>query len=666
MSNNHIQSEKSYPLLGSSIELGGVRLRNRIIHASMTTRFARSSEVPENFINYHVNRARGGAAMIITEPLNMLPQQGDPRQINVQPGQNSDDLKRLADLVESEDCRLLGQIQHSGRGHREGGRNSQARGVSALPDGLSWTVPHVLSVSEIEDMITAFARSAAWLQSVGFSGIEISAAHGHLFHQFFSPESNHRQDRYGGDLDGRTHMIRDLIACIRVECGKNFILGVKLPGEDGVSGGVDLEAAKEITGKVGSTNECDYITYAWGAHADTLDWHLPDVHGPRHPYLNKIRELHSVIPDTPVAALGLITDPNEAERTLEDGSAELIMLGRSLVTDAAWASKSLQGREAQIRYCVSCNSCWGEIIAGNNLQCDNNPRLGEDDEANWWPRPSTNKKRVVIVGSGIAGMEAAWIAAARGHEVTLFGKSSEIGGKTKLHAALPGGENLSSIYDYQLLAARRAGVKIETGVNATLDDILTCQADSLVLATGSEIAWPDFLAVEYQNEGIFPDLREACLGLLSHTCRESGVAVIYDHDHTAMTYAAAEYMTGIFDEVVIITARERIATDVSLVNRQGIYRRLYKKNVKIIVCAKPTIDSRFEEAEVEYANIFTGERQIINDVALFTFANSRIPNDELVLPLRKAGLELRIIGDCWAPRTVLDATADGYQTGMYI
>ncbi|NKB37525.1 MAG: NAD(P)-binding protein [Gammaproteobacteria bacterium] len=657
-------TSQPYPILSSGFELAGKKLKNRVVHASMSTRFARISEVPDKFIDYHLNRARGGAAMTITEPLNMLSQQNDPRQLNVQVGRNADKLKRLADLVESADCRLLGQIQHSGRGHRDGGRNMRARGVSALPDGLSWTVPNAYSVSEIEDIIDEWAKSAAWLKSAGFSGVEISAAHGHLFHQFFSMQSNRREDRYGGELQGRVRIITDLIHSIRRECGKDFVIGAKLPGEDGIKGGIDLEQAESIAHLVSGSKECDYLTFAWGAHADTLDWHLPDAHGPRHPYMEKIRKLKTALPDTPIGALGYITDPNEAEHALDDGTADLIMLGRPLVTDPAWAKKSFSGHEAQIRYCVSCNSCWGVIIAGEDLQCDNNPRVACSDEADWKPKVAENKKRVVIVGGGVAGMEAAWVAAERGHMVTLFASSSNIGGKTRLHSSLPGGENLSSIYDYQALAAKRAGVRIEYGVQAQLSDILNCEPDEVVLASGSEIAWPEFLPLEYKSEGFIPDLRESCEELLRHNSKESGRAVIYDHDHTSMTYAAAEYMSEIFDETIIITPRERVASDVPLVNRQGIYRRLHQKNVKIIVSSVPTEHSRFEEAELEYANVFTGALQIINDVALFTFANNRLPNTELVQPLIEAGLKPHLVGDCWAPRFVMNATAEGYAIAM--
>ncbi|MCS6946983.1 MAG: NAD(P)-binding protein [Steroidobacteraceae bacterium] len=652
-----------YPLLFAPFAAGRLQLRNRIVHASMTTRFAVDQRVTERLVQYYANRAAGGAALLVTEPLSVAPHQRLPHKVRAWNDDDLAGLRRWAAAVAAHDCRLIAQIQDPGRGRHEKGRNPDAIGPAAWADDLSWTVPRALAASEIVALIAHFAAAAARLERCGFAGVELSCGHGHLFHQFLSPLSNDRDDAYGGERDNRLKFVRDTIAAIRAACSPRFIVGLKLPGDDGVPGSIDPQEASEIAARLALPGAVDYVCFTWGAHARSLDMHSPDLTGPRAPFVPITAQLRRHCHGLPVMALGLITDPAEAEGILARGAADLIALGRPLVTDPAWPTKARHGRERDIRYCVSCNTCWATIVDNKPLACDNNPRVAAADEVDYWPQRAARRRRIVVVGGGVAGLEAAWVAAARGHRVTLFNASGEVGGAARLHAHLPGGQHLSSIYDYQWLAAQRAGVRFELGLTATVADVLAERPDHVVLATGADCRWPTSLPDELRADGALLDLRAAVALLSTHTGRIGGRAVIFDMDATEAVYASAVWMRAKFDEVIVATPRDRVAQDTPLVTQLRIWRQLNHLRIRIVPFCELSPRSRWEAAEVLLRNVYSGDELRIEEVSLVAYATPRVPRLGLVAGLDAAAVPYSRIGDCLAPRGVLAATADGHRAG---
>lgn len=664
MESDDLAGRLRYPQLFAPIELAGRRLKNRIVHASINTRMGRNQEVTPALLNYYRTRAAGGAAMIVTEPVSALPWQTVDYRVNVFTDSGFAGLCKLAEAVESHDCRLLAQLQDRGRGRHERGRNPHALGPSALPDDLSWTVPHVMSSDDVERLIDHFVEAATRIRRAGFSGVELSAGHGHLFHQFLSRWSNRRTDRFGGSLENRTRLLRRLAAGIRAACGDDFIIGLKLPGDDGVAGSIDPSEAGRITRSLADPDKVDYFCFVQGSHAHSLHMHIPDMLGPRAPYVSMTARLRAFANGIPVVAIGLITDPAEADALLANKVGELIGFGRPLIADPGLPLKAARGREADIRYCVSCNTCWATTVEDQRpVACDNNPRVAKTDELDWWPQPAAKRKRIVVVGAGVAGMEAAWIAAARGHAVTVFGAGPEVGGKARLRALLPGGEHLSSVYDYQMLAAKRAGVRFELGVVANREQVLALRPDAVVVAAGATMSWPRQLSAKLGIDGAVCDLRSLMWQLSDFRGRDDGTAVIYDHDHTSGTYAAAERLRDIFGRVVIVTPRDRIADEEPLVTRQVIYKRLAQRGIEIIPLAEPSPASRWEDGAMMVSNVLSGVTREIEELALFTYSTPRIPDDALAEALVDGDVDVHVVGDAYAPRTLLAATQDGHAVG---
>jgi len=658
----------SLSLLFQPLDVGPVRLKNRIVHASILTRYVVDQQVTDRFLSYHANRARGGAAMIVTEAVNALPwQRSRDGYLNVYDDTGLDGLKRLVDTVAAHGCHLLAQLQDRGRGNYSRGRIDRAMGPSALPDDLSGAVPHPLSISQIEDMVAAFAAAARRLQSAGFAGVEISAGHGHLFHQFLSPHSNRRDDRYGGELAGRTRLIHEVIEAVHAECGPGFLIGLKLPGDDGMPNGIDPPMAARITEALARPDRVDYVAFTWGSQSETLHWHVPDGHWPRLPFADRTAALRRHANGLPVMALGLVVDPNEAEALLARGQADLVGVGRALITDPAWPAKALGGRGYAIRSCVSCNTCWAAIAEPVPLACDNNPALATAVEIDGAPPRVERSRHIVVVGAGPAGLEAAWTAAARGHHVTLFGASPDPGGRLRAVASLPGGGGLQGVYDHQAALCKQHGVDLRLGETAGIDEVLALAPDAVVLATGARDSWPLDLPDTFGEEAPIVSLAQLIASLNQDNRMISGTAVIVDEDGSAATWNAIEFLAKRAKRVVVLTAREIAAERESLVYRQGLLRRLFDGGIVVHGLAQPEVTlPGLEQGIVGWRHRYTGAHHQIADVAVLTYSAHREPRLDLLAPLANAGLAPKLIGDAFAPRGLLQATQEGHAIGLEV
>ena len=646
----------TYPHLFSELGVGTRTLRNRIALPATLTNFGAGNRITDRWIDFLAERARGGCGLIVTEIIAVDPEAlAHGAIVTGYEDANDPGFERVADEVHAAGSCILGQLWHPGRQQLWHPTRSPA-GVSDQPDALSWTVPRVMTTQECARLVDAYVEAARRLARCGFDGVELHGAHGYLITQFLSPWSNTREDGYGGDLEGRSRFVREIAERVRDACGESFIVGFKMPADEGVEGGIDVDEAARITQRLAATGAFDLFAYGQGNFSLSLENHVPDMHFRPGHFLDLHRRMREVSGGIPVMALGRVGTPDLAERVVAEGYGDLVGMTRAQVSDAAFANKAREGREDEIRPCIFDNFCWGQVHAGKPIAEFHNPHLGERGEADWTPSLASHPRRVVVVGAGPAGLEAAWVAAARGHEVHLFGAGPSAGGKLRVEARLPGHAGVASVIEHQLRMAERHGVRFTPGTSADGKTVRALAPDAVVLASGAKMrrprwAWSNSLlaisAVEFA-------------GRLGTPAAPSGrTAVLFDHDHTAPTYAVAQALADTHEQVVLLTPRTRIAQAVNYCSALGVHRRLHCLDVEIVTATEP-VEIR-EDGEVRCRNVFSGHEGAIEEVDTVVYATPRRVQDALAREL--ADLSPTLIGDCLAPRNLSIAIHEGHMVG---
>jgi dimethylglycine catabolism A len=641
-----------YPSLFSEIEIAGRRLRNRVCLCATVTNFARANRITEPWRNFLIERAKGGAGMLVTEIIAVDPEAiAQSSTITGFDDTNDAAFEAIARDVHAEGAALIGQLWHPGRQQLWHPTKSPI-GVSDLPDPYSWTVPHVMSTDEAGRVIQAYIDTARRLCDRGFAGVELHGAHGYLIMQFLSPASNTRDDVYGGDLEGRTRFAREIAAGIRAQCGPGFIIGLKMPADEGVPGGVDPDEAERITKRLAETGDFDYFAYGQGNFSLSLETHVPDLYfNPGH-FIDLHKRMRAAAGGVPVMALGRIGTPELAERVVADGHGDLVGMTRALITDAAWADKARVGRADDIRPSVYDNFAWGEVHLGKPVAEHHNPHIGQAGEAHRLPVPADHVGRVLIIGAGPAGMEAAWVAAARGHGVTLFSASDSLGGALRHEASLPGRAEIGRITEHQRHLGDRYGVEFVYNNIASAEDIERFDPDAVVLATGSEQRLPPGLAAGPRVISARDYVAARDAGL------EGDLAVLVDEDHGAAVYGVADLLATRFRHVILITSRPGIAGAVNHCSATGVYRRLYGAGTDI----RPSVETAGLAGQIlRLRNVFTGLEEVVEGVDLVVYATPRRARDALAS--RLDGMSVHMIGDCRSPRNLLAAIQGGHALG---
>lgn len=472
----------SYEHLLSPYKIGNLELKNRMIVSSAVTRLCNADgTVSEGFIRYQEDKARGGWALIMTEDLPIM--EGHVTYSNL-PAFWDDSFMpghiEMVKRVHAAGAKMGAQLYHPGRDAKEkiGGKYPVA--PSAVRCRLSFA-PRELTKAEIDEIRVAFGKAALRAKNCGYDLVEIHAAHGYLIHQFLSARTNKRNDEYGGSLYNRNRFLLEVIAEVRKAVGPDFPLSVRINGSDYMNDGITPREAV-YTAKLVEEAGADVIHCSQGSQ-DSFYAIIPPAAAGRAPYVGNAEEVKKAV-HIPVIAVGRINEPGLAESIIASGIADFVTMFRASLADPELPNKVRDGRIDEIAYCIGClQGCRGQNAKEQPFTCLVRPMTGHAHE--YEIKPVEQPKNVAVIGGGIAGCEAAIIAAQRGHHVTIYEQSNELGGRWIAASIPPGKSEYNSFLYWQKVMLSKYGVNVELNTTIDAEKLKAIKPDAVIVATGA-------------------------------------------------------------------------------------------------------------------------------------------------------------------------------------
>jgi 2,4-dienoyl-CoA reductase-like NADH-dependent reductase (Old Yellow Enzyme family) len=656
-----------YPNVFRPLALGPRTVRNRIFVPAHTTNYGEDNLPSDRHLAYHRERAAGGVGLIIFEGIRVHRSSLGRRQgVN---GYEREAIPRFAEIakaVQAEGALLFGQVIHLGR-HIDGNyARMPAWSASAIPWSATATPPHPMTEDEIAQVIAAHAEVARNLVEAGLDGIELTMAHGHLLQQFLSPAVNKRTDGWGGSEAKRMRLAAECLRAVRAAVGDSAAVGLRVSADEFLDGGLTLSDMQRIVPELCRVARVDFVNVSHSAYhgSRTISTQMADMAFPQDAFHHLPRgiaaSLKAAALDVPVFAVCRFRAISEAEAFLATGDVAMVGMARAHIAEPALVRHAAEGREHESRPCIACNQgCAGFLAQSLPITCLTNPRAGREAEWPDPPPPATAQRSVLVIGGGPAGMEAATLAARRGHRVELWDASDSLGGALRWCETRGVRADAALLLAYQRAALDRAGVTVRLNTFATPQAILDHGADLVLVATGAEPAGTVFAG---GGEGLSLDAALADPDALPQT-----VAV----QDLVGSFALAGFVEWLADtgrRVVLVAPTGTPGWHVNIYSSYAWRHRLKEKGVQILALhAIEAWDAT--TGRLLLTDLSTGATVERHDIRAVVAPGHGSPRDALVAGIaalaatRDRAPEVRLIGDAASPRSALEAVFEGHEAG---